>query len=314
MPTAPGWSGLFPRHRSLDRQGMDPLAGDVAQRTYHHALALKPRNTAECGAFDHYGKVRFVGAIVPGVAAVAGAVVDHLQPGGGERLGQQAGDFLCDGSGHGFSIGRGIAMCHPMNRQSARHDRFHGRHSAPGRACDWPECGEHGEFRAPGHQPSGFDGPGSYRWFCLDHVRAFNAGYDYFDGMTAEQILEAQSPIHGWAATSRAFTPTAGIDGAPRWADFADPLEAISRRAQVRAAVHRPAQRQDGKPVTPDERRALELLELALDATRHDLRARYSELVRRYHPDRNGGDRSMEHKLQQVIENYQLLRRSVAFR
>ena len=200
-------------------------------------------------------------------------------------------------------------MCQPMNRSGQRHDRFHGRHSAAGRACDWPECLEHGEFRAPGHSPSDFDGPGAYRWFCLDHVRAFNAGYDYFRGMSAEQILEAQSPIHGWAAASRAFTPTAGIDGAPRWADFADPLDAISRRARQR----RPAERKDGRTVSPDERRALETLGLSLDATRHDLRARYSELVRRYHPDRNGGDRSMELKLQQVIESYQLLRKASAF-
>ena len=52
---------------------------------------------------------------------------------------------------------------------------------------------------------------------------------------------------------------------------------------------------------------------LALDATRHDLRSRYSDLVRRYHPDRNGGDRSFEAKLQAVVEAYQLLRKAAAF-
>ena len=68
------------------------------------------------------------------------------------------------------------------------HDRFHGRREAKGRLCNWPDCEEPGEFRAPGVQPSGFDGPGSYRWFCLDHIRAFNAGYNYFAGMTADEI------------------------------------------------------------------------------------------------------------------------------
>lgn len=172
-----------------------------------------------------------------------------------------------------------------------------------------PGCREAGEFRAPGERRPGFDGPGDYRWFCLDHVRQFNAGYDWFAGMSPEEIMHAQNPIHGWERETRAFSPTAGIDAAPRWADFKDPLEAISGRARAR----RPAQRQDGRAVTPDERRALDVLGLPLDATRTDLRGRYSQLVRKYHPDRNGGDRSYETRLQEVVEAYQLLRRAAAF-
>lgn len=190
-----------------------------------------------------------------------------------------------------------------------KNDRFHGRVQSSRRGCEWPGCAEPGEFRAPGERRPGFDGPGDYRWFCLDHVREFNAGYDWFAGMSPEEILRAQSPIHGWDRETRAFSPTAGIDQAPRWADFADPLVAISARARMR----QPAGRADGKIVTPDERRALEVLGLPLDASRHDLRSRYSQLVRKYHPDRNGGDRSYETRLQAVVEAYQLLRRAVAF-
>ena len=90
---------------------------------------------------------------------------------------------------------------------------------------------------------------------------------------------------------------------------LSDPLEAISARARAR----KPVARSDGRAVTPDERRALEVLGLGLDANRHDLRSRYSQLVRKYHPDRNGGDRSFETRLQAVVEAYQLLRRAVAF-
>lgn len=190
-----------------------------------------------------------------------------------------------------------------------KQDRFHGRVGGRGRPCERPGCTEQGEFRAPGPRGPSFDGPGDYRWFCLDHVREFNAGYDWFEGMSAEEILRAQSPIHGWDRQTRAFSPTAGIDTPPRWADYADPLEAIAARARVR----RPAQRDDGKAVTPDERHALDQLGLSFDATRHDLRARYSALVRRYHPDRNGGDRSFEVQLGEVIAAYQLLRKAAIF-
>ncbi|MBU6267421.1 MAG: J domain-containing protein [Sphingomonadales bacterium] len=197
-----------------------------------------------------------------------------------------------------------------------KHDRFHGRVNRTGRGCDWPECDEQGEFRAPGPVPAGFDGPGAYRWFCLEHVRQFNAGYDYFAGMTAEDILMAQSPIHGWETESRSFRPDAGA--VPRWGDFSDPLDAIGAhmRARVRTPEDMAAERRRNAALsllTPDERRAMDVLGLAAGADRKALRGRYSELVRRYHPDRNGGDRSFEVKLQGVVEAYQLLRRSVAF-
>ncbi len=188
-------------------------------------------------------------------------------------------------------------------------NRFHGRVEAPGRACERPGCPEPGEFRAPGPRGSSFDGPGDYRWFCLEHVREFNAGYDWFMGMSPEEIMAAQNPIHGWDRQTRAFSPTAGIDAAPRWADYSDPLEAISQRARAR----RPAQRADGKVFTPDERKALEVIGLELEADRRALRKRYTELVHALHPDRNGGDRSSEKRLQAVVEAYQLLRKAAAF-
>ena len=190
-----------------------------------------------------------------------------------------------------------------------KQDRFHGRNADRGRPCDAPGCPEPGEFRAPGPRLPGFDGPGDYRWYCLDHVRQFNAGYNWFAGMSPDEILIAQHPVHGWERQTRAFSATAGIDAAPRWADFDDPFEAIGARARA----HHPVQRGDGRMVSPAERRALAALGLPLDADRRALRMRYADLVRALHPDRNGGDRSHEARLQTVVEAYQLLRKAAAF-
>ena len=192
-----------------------------------------------------------------------------------------------------------------------RPHKFHGRYETDGRECESPGCREAGEFRAPGPRAPGFDGPGDWRWFCLEHVREFNAGYDWFEGMSAEEILAAQSPIAGWRTETRAFRADAGVDGMPRWADFDDPLDAIGARANdVRA---RAAGRQEYARFTAREREALGVMGLDPQADRQRLRRRYSELVRRYHPDRNGGDRSQEGRLQRVVEAYQLLRRAAAF-
>ena len=185
--------------------------------------------------------------------------------------------------------------------------RFHGRIPDTGQVCAQPGCDEPGEFRAPlveGAWNTG-DRPQPFRWLCLEHVRAFNARYNFFDGMTADEIHDAQRPLAGWERETRAFASNAG-DRPPRWADFSDPLDAI----QGRFGRGRQAGRTDGKHISAGDRKAFEALGLGIDATLGDVRKRYSELVRRYHPDRNGGDRSHEAKLQQVIEAYQLLRKS----
>jgi len=190
-----------------------------------------------------------------------------------------------------------------------RTTRFHGR--VPGaRPCDRPGCEAPGEFRAPPEDGprAGYDGPGAWRWLCLDHVREFNAGYNYFSGMSAEEISAEQNPYAGWERETRAFSTAAHAPG-PRWAEFVDPLEAI----QARFKASRPPERKDGKPLSGEDRKALKLLGLEVDADRRALRERYSELVRRYHPDRNGGDRTHEHALTAVIEAYQRLRGSPAF-
>jgi hypothetical protein len=182
---------------------------------------------------------------------------------------------------------------------------MHGRVAGATGPCAVPGCLQSGEFRAP-EEPSDFDGPGKWRLLCLDHVREHNARYNYFDGMTAEEIAAAQTPYAGWDRTTRAFA-TAGADPAPAWSDFADPLDAISAR------FRRPARREPSSRFTRDERKALEVLGLGEASDLHEVRKRYSQLVRRFHPDRNGGDRSHESRLGEVIAAWQLLRRAAAF-
>jgi hypothetical protein len=188
---------------------------------------------------------------------------------------------------------------------ASKQARLHGRIEGARAQCAVPGCGEPGEFKAP-LQPANFDGPGCWRFLCLDHVREHNARYNFFEGMSPEEITRAQSPIAGWDRPSRKFA-TVGVDPPPAWSDFADPLEAISTRfGSVREGA-RPSRFDKG------QRQALSVLGLGEDADRHALRRTYSALVRRYHPDKNGGDRRHEARLRAIIEAYQLLRKAAAF-
>ena len=181
---------------------------------------------------------------------------------------------------------------------------MHGRVEGARDRCAVPGCREPGEFKAP-LQPANFDGPGRWQFLCLDHVRQHNAKYNFFEGMSPDEITEAQSHLAGWERATRAFAH-AGADPAPSWSDFADPLDAISGR-------FRRARQQESSRFTRAEHRALSVLGLGEDADLKSVRNSYSKLVRRFHPDRNGGDRSHEGRLGEVIDAYQTLRRAAAF-
>lgn len=174
------------------------------------------------------------------------------------------------------------------------------------RVCAHPRCDQPGEFRAPNRygRPSGPNGPGDYQWLCLDHVREFNAGYDWFEGMSAEEIARAQSPLNVWPSETRAFRAAGTVDSPPKWADFNDPLEAISARFKVRMEERRPDLGANGRFQSREDKRALTTLGLGADADRKAVRTAYSRLVRKYHPDKNGGDRAHEKALQEVIAAY----------
>jgi hypothetical protein len=193
---------------------------------------------------------------------------------------------------------------------TSKQGRFHGRIEGAEATCSHPGCDQPGEFRAPaedGRRPD-FDGPGDWRWLCLDHVRAFNDRYNYFTGMSPEDIEAAQTPYGGWDRQTRAFS----VNGSPppRWADFTDPLDAIGARFR-RAPEGAP--RRDGRALSGQDVKSLRILGLELDADRRALRRRYAELLRRYHPDHNGGNRGHEKALQAVIQAYTQLKSRPAF-
>ena len=168
--------------------------------------------------------------------------------------------------------------------------------------CDHPGCALGGGFRAP----MGRLREGQYFCFCLDHVREYNASYNYFNGMTDNDVARFQKD----ATIGHRPTWTMGVNRTARGfredeSDAAGPMDPLSR---FRARARRPAP----EPRRPSRGVAAmkALTELGLDenADAENIKARYKELVKRLHPDANGGDRSTEDKLREIIQAYNYLR------
>jgi hypothetical protein len=173
------------------------------------------------------------------------------------------------------------------------------------RACDYPGC----RLAAATRAPKSRDLLNEHYWFCTPHAADYNRHWDFFSGMNDAQVRAYQAgsatgdrPTWAFEASRRSREAMAARSSTDR--AFADPfgLFAAARRRAEQAAQER--------KIGKIERGALADLDLDATAQPQAIRARYIELVKRCHPDANGGDRSAEHKLQRVIRAYQALRKA----
>ena len=182
--------------------------------------------------------------------------------------------------------------------------------SAPeGPLCERGGCTLPGDHRAP----KGRGREGQYWRFCLAHVREYNASYNYFAGMTDDAVAAYQKDaVIGhrptWAmGVNPTGKPRDGEKPAPRDWDFSDPLGVL--REEGIGEAHR---RRRPEPVQPrysgPVRKALDVLGLDETADSAAIRSQYKTLVKKFHPDAHGGDRSFEDRLRDIIRAHDTLK------
>jgi DnaJ domain len=178
------------------------------------------------------------------------------------------------------------------------------RREAP--TCQWKGCASAGQHRAP----RGRGREGEYYLLCLEHIRQFNASYNYFAGMSNADIEAYQKDsVTGHRPTWKA--------GANSWAHgtrngmgdmhgygrrFSDPHGFFSWRSANPGEARR--------SLKPLELKSLESLDLTAAAGRDEIKARFKQLVKRHHPDANGGDKRSEDKLREIIQAYNYLKQA----
>jgi len=171
----------------------------------------------------------------------------------------------------------------------------------------FPPCAEPG-CDAPGAYPApqGRGREGRFFHFCLDHVRAYNRSYNYFNGMSDADVARYQAQ----ATTGHRPTWSMGANGAANgdftaFSDgFRDPFDLFGGRFGAGRRETEPKHR----PLHNVQRKSLAALNLDGTASAAEIKARYKALVKRHHPDSNGGDRSSEDRLREIIQAYTYLK------
>jgi curved DNA-binding protein CbpA len=183
------------------------------------------------------------------------------------------------------------------------------RPEPPPRGCDMPGCASGGTHRAP----KGRNAEGEYFWFCLDHVRQYNKSYNYFSGMNdaAVQAFQKEATLGHrptWQMGMNGKRPEAAALGPRRPRGYAwsgvteDPFRLFGEGFQARGPEP------ERRKVRNMEAKSLSTLGLDTTASAAEVKARYKLLVKRHHPDANGGDRSLEDRLREIIQAYSYLK------
>ncbi len=178
---------------------------------------------------------------------------------------------------------------------------------ATGRGCDHPGCDKPGAFRAP-KSPDLLD---EFFWFCKDHIRDYNLKWNYFNGTTDEEFQKIVDQDRVWGRETKPFSRQG--DG-NAWARMGvdDPMALLGEKATRNPG----AQPTSGatRKLPPTERKAIEILDARDTMSKTEIRKAYKGLIKVLHPDMNGGDRSHEEQLQEVVWAWDQIKDSRFFR
>ncbi len=175
----------------------------------------------------------------------------------------------------------------PVSEQQRQSDGAVARLDGPGavRLCDQDGCGLLGAYRAPKAR----DELRTYYWFCLEHIRAYNAAWNFYTGMSEDEVERERRADTIWHRPSWPL-------GAKGRENIADPLGLLGKAsARPTDAV---------APLSAADRQALSVLNLEAPVGRPEIKQRYKELAKKHHPDANGGDRKAEEKLKIINQAY----------
>ena len=165
--------------------------------------------------------------------------------------------------------------------------------------CDSLNCKEKGEYRAPKSRIK----LNEYFFFCLDHIKEYNKSWDFYKGMTVDQIESSMRKDTVW---DRPSWPLKGsykkiFDEFNKYAD--DFIKTEDDKINDNYFKNKLLD----EKLTIEDTKALKNLNLELPISLEKIKKNYKKLVKIFHPDVNGNNKKAEEKFKQINESYKLL-------
>ena len=162
------------------------------------------------------------------------------------------------------------------------------------RICAAEGCRAEAHYRAPRSR----DALRDYIWFCLEHVRAYNRSWNYYEGLQGAALEAEIRRATTWERPSWKFAT-----GKPTEEMFDDPMGLFDFESRGASGT--------GRQLSPEERRAWKTMRMEPVNDLDRVKAQYKQLAKEHHPDMNGGDAGAEERLKEINLAYDLIRKSL---
>ncbi|WP_455481911.1 DnaJ domain-containing protein [Bartonella sp. B35(2025)] len=175
--------------------------------------------------------------------------------------------------------------------------------------CQWQDCEKAGTHKAP----AGRNHEGKYLYFCIDHVRTYNKNFNYFSGLSDKDIAKFQKDaLTGHRPTwPTDLSNSISKKTATNYAKIRSGTAAYQNRIREPFTLFTERSKNTfSRKLKPLEAKAFDTLGLQANASAKDIKMKYKELVKKHHPDSNGGNRSSEERFRDVLYAYNLLKKS----
>jgi len=165
--------------------------------------------------------------------------------------------------------------------------------------CDADKCQEKGEYKAPKSRIL----LNEYFFFCLNHIKEYNKSWDFYKGMTVDQIEKSMRNDTVWDRPSWPLKGKYKID----FDEFNEYAEEYLNNEPNKTHQNYFKNKLSNENLTSDEAKAVKTLELKIPLSLEKIKKNYKKLVKIFHPDVNGNNKKAEEKFKQINESYKLL-------
>ena len=162
--------------------------------------------------------------------------------------------------------------------------------------CDWNNCKELGEYKAPVER----DNSKKFRMLCLKHVKEFNKNWNYFSGMNDNQIMNFLKSDMTWHKPTQSFSSSDNFFKVLWNNTLKDEFDSKKLKSDFN---HMRQFKFDNKDI-----KAFEILGLSVGMKWIKIQKKFKTLVKKFHPDMNLGNKKYEDKLKMITLAYTQLK------
>jgi hypothetical protein len=168
------------------------------------------------------------------------------------------------------------------------------------RTCDSSKCLDEGTHRAPKSRNE----LNSFFWFCMFHAREYNNSWNYYDGMSDEDVEKDVRKDTVWQRPTWRLGTNGPInlEFAINFNSIHDPYD-ILHNTRPKVDPHS----SNKKIYSSEQTHALTVFGLEQPGDAANIKKRYKKLVKRYHPDAKGSGIKFDEKIRDVNQAYKVL-------